>query len=368
MQYHTLGKTGLKVSALGVGGHEFNWWHNGTVRNNRMVSFDPDRQAVIETALEGGVNYFDTTFFEEVHSLGHEISRLKCRDQMVISSMVIDPLNQGARMREAGQEVETYVRQEVETRLELLGSDHFDIFLMGNLIPGYDRELALDIAEVYQRLREEGKFQFIGVSAHDFEFLREFVSLDLPIDVVMFWYSYPMGVRQPVCGHVDFEVGQFKAFLEAVDARQLGKVAMKPLTWFHRALPFYYQGESEHDATACQSAMAWQTRKGEVHTSALAVDSSAQMAQNISAVDIAPDEALLHSYLGRGPDLEHLIDRSGEFSDCQRQYVARACQKRLDMNLGDDPAAYRQHVQARPSDPAEPTTELSVAREAPRGQ
>lgn len=59
MRYNALGKTGLEVSSLGLGGHEFESFFSGHVRDSHMTSFDPDRTAVIERALEGGVNYFD---------------------------------------------------------------------------------------------------------------------------------------------------------------------------------------------------------------------------------------------------------------------------------------------------------------------
>jgi len=62
------------------------------------------------------------------------------------------------------------------------------------------------------------------------------VRRDLPLDVVMFWYSYPTGMRQTVCGHTAFGPEWVSAALEAIDEQGIGKVAMKPLTWFARAL------------------------------------------------------------------------------------------------------------------------------------
>ena len=44
-----------------------------------MMAFDPARGQVIRQALDGGINFFDTTFFEEVQSLGHVIAQFGCR-------------------------------------------------------------------------------------------------------------------------------------------------------------------------------------------------------------------------------------------------------------------------------------------------
>lgn len=344
MKYNTLGRTGLQVSALGLGGHEFEWSFSGNVRDSRMTAFDPDRTAVIEKALEGGVNYFDTTFFEEVQSLGHQIAELNCRDQMVINGMVIDTARRSKAVRDEGGDVERFIRNEVDTRLKLLGSDHFDLFMLCNISQEYTPELTSELIGIYQKLQQEGKLRFIGASCHDFRILHDFVLLDLPIDVVMFWYSYPTGTRQPVCGHTDFEAKWVDAALRAIDERNIGKVAMKPLTWFWRALPFHLHGSVEDDVDACRSSVAWQVQKAEVHTSVLAVDSSAQMEQNLSAMNTVPDEDLLQSYFARGHDLLPLMDRADELPPYRRQWVATACKRRLKVNLGDDPVAYRQHI------------------------
>lgn len=344
MKYNTLGKTGLQVSALGLGGHEFEWSFSGNVKNSRMTSFDPDRTAVIEKAFEGGVNYFDTTFFEEVQSLGHQIEKLNCRDQMVINGMVIDTARRSQAVRDEGGDVEKFIRDEVDTRLELLRSDHFDLFMLCNISRDYTSEILSELIGIYQKLQQEGKFRFIGASCHDFKILHDFAQLDLPIDAVMFWYSYPTGTRQPVRGHTDFEVEWVDAALRTIDEKTIGKVAMKPLTWFWRALPFHLHGPAEDETAACQSSVAWQTQKGEVHTSVLAVDSSTQMEQNLSAVNSLPDEDLLQSYIARGHDLLPLLDRGDELPPYRRDWVAIACKAKLQIDLGDDPAAYRQHV------------------------
>jgi len=49
MEYRKLGSSGLKVSALGLGGNNFGWWVD-----------EPASVAVINHALEVGINFIDT--------------------------------------------------------------------------------------------------------------------------------------------------------------------------------------------------------------------------------------------------------------------------------------------------------------------
>jgi aryl-alcohol dehydrogenase-like predicted oxidoreductase len=303
MKYRVLGKTGLRVSALGLGGHEFKWYGDGHVGSGRMTSFDPGRTDVIERALEGGVNYFDTTFFEEVQSLGYQIAQLKCREQMIINGMIIDTCFRAQQAHAEGQNLASFVQNEMDTRLELLGSDHFDIFMLCNINLGYSPSLMTDLFSEYDKLRRQGKCRFLGVSCHDFAILQEFLQLDLPVDVVMFWHNFPIGIRQPVCGHAAFDPDALDEALRLAADRNLGKVGMKSLTWFERATPFYRGGAGERDdagdAEAHRSAIAWQSQTDEVHTSVIAVDSAEQLAENLAAMETEPDEALLHANVAR---------------------------------------------------------------------
>jgi len=100
LEIRELGKTGIRVSALGLGGHEFH-------PDGRLKGFSddskaavlpgyvnndfggPTRQALVQRAIEAGVNYFDATMDPEVKALGECLSRsagkasvlMQCRPQ-----------------------------------------------------------------------------------------------------------------------------------------------------------------------------------------------------------------------------------------------------------------------------------------------
>ena len=228
---------------------------------------------------------------------------------MIISGMIIDTLHRAAQAREQGQSIESFVRKEMETRLTLLGSDHFDTFLLCNIHKGYNQELAIDIVSVYEKLRAEGKCRFIGASCHEFDRLLDFVLLGLPVDVVMFWHNFPIGVRQATPGHGAPDPGIVDAALQAIDDRGLGKIGMKSISWFQRATPFYHLKAPTHDAQAHRSAVAWQTQIPEVHSSMIAVDTPEQLDENLAALESAPDEGLLYEYLRKAQQM-HASDAS----------------------------------------------------------
>jgi len=93
MKYRTLGRTGLKVSELAIGGHEYRRWldpyHFPGERNvEEFLRTQPQRNKLLERALDAGVNYFDTTFVEEAESLGLALKALGLRG-VHISAMII---------------------------------------------------------------------------------------------------------------------------------------------------------------------------------------------------------------------------------------------------------------------------------------
>lgn len=95
MIYRSLGATGLKLSALGLGTMQWNW------RLDRNASFK-----VMDAFLEAGGNFLDTAniYSSWVPSLGpgssektigHWLKNKKCRHQVVLATKVRGRMSQG---------------------------------------------------------------------------------------------------------------------------------------------------------------------------------------------------------------------------------------------------------------------------------
>ena len=161
----TLGRTGLKVTRLGIGG-------------GYCESVDEYR-----TALDCGVNYMDTARNyrdgEDEKVIGQAIQGR--RDQLILATKT------AARRAEG-------VRKDLETSLSLLKTEYIDIYQLHHLNTPVEREQALSsggAVEAAQKAQEEGLIRFIGVTGHDWEQIGQAVTTGL-FDTVLCWYNCAM--------------------------------------------------------------------------------------------------------------------------------------------------------------------------------
>ena len=165
LPYTILGRTGLRVTRLGVGGAY-------------CLSVEGYRRA-----LDCGVNYVDTARMyrdgEDEKVIGQAIQGR--RHDLVLASKTVQRDAEGART-------------DLETSLRLLGTDHVDIYQLHHLNTPEDRERALGpggAMEAIQRAREEGLVRFIGVTGHDWVEVQKAVATGL-FDTVLCWYNCAM--------------------------------------------------------------------------------------------------------------------------------------------------------------------------------
>lgn len=352
MRTTLLGKTGLRVSVIGIGGHEYRWLHAGNIKDSRHVWFNPERLRVVKRALDAGVNLFDTTFQEEVHSLGHTLSKLGWPKDVVVNGMVIGILSRTTGM--SARERERFVREELDVRLKLLGRDYFDIFMLCAINRSYDRERVYEIFDIYSQERAKGKFRFLGVSCHTHEALLDLLGSHPPIDVVMFPYNY--AIAQNTGGMFD----GYPQMLELMVQQGLGMIAMKPLCWTLYGVPFTLFCSHEHDVQELvRNSFSWQCSEGATHATVVGVETLEEFESALAGAQMKCNEQLLELHALNCHRAELLFANAPQHSSEIAGRAAEALKNHLGIDLGPDLRAYKDYIASQRPDFVIPATRIT---------
>ncbi|MFC1715442.1 aldo/keto reductase [Candidatus Poribacteria bacterium] len=148
MDYTTLGRTGLKVSVMGVG-------CGGPSRVGQSTGkTEAESVTVIREALDSGVNFIDSS--ENYGTEGIVGQAIKGVDR---SSIVLSTKKSTSRNTTPAD-----VEKSLENSLKRLGTDYIDVYHLHGVVPADYDYLASEIAPTLQRVREQGKIRFIGIT------------------------------------------------------------------------------------------------------------------------------------------------------------------------------------------------------------
>jgi len=160
MEYRMLGRTGLKVSALGFG--------CGDVGGLIVRGTPAERERAVARAIELGVNYFDTASsygkgLSEQH-LGQTLKAVRA-DVYVGTKVRVAP--------EDTADIGQAITRSLDASLGRLGRERVDLLQLHNSIGAARSGNALGVADVLeqvvpalQRLRQQGKIGFIGMTSN----------------------------------------------------------------------------------------------------------------------------------------------------------------------------------------------------------
>jgi aryl-alcohol dehydrogenase-like predicted oxidoreductase len=158
MEYRTLGRTGLRVSALGFG--------CGNVGGLMIRGTPAERERAVARALELGINYFDTAAdygdgVSEQH-LGQALRALKAQG-LVGTKVRLPPAELGDPAA---------IGRSLDASLRRLGMERVDVFHLHNPIAARDgggaiaADRVLDtVVPALEALRRAGKIRFFGITA-----------------------------------------------------------------------------------------------------------------------------------------------------------------------------------------------------------
>ncbi len=191
MRYRTLGKTGLEVSEVSIG-----LWAVGGDAWGPVD--DQESLAAMRAAFDAGVNFFDTA---DVYGQGRseelvaQFLTTVPRDQVYVATKV------GLwRGRQPNPYVdEQMVIEDCEASLRRLGVDYIDVY-QDHVWWDENTEV---FAGALQRLKEQGKARFVGLSANDHSYVKHFDEAIGGMDTLQLDYSMlnrrPEGETLPYC-------------------------------------------------------------------------------------------------------------------------------------------------------------------------
>jgi aryl-alcohol dehydrogenase-like predicted oxidoreductase len=163
-----LGRTGLQVSCIGLGGY-----HLGSAKNQS------EAKQIMDGAIDAGINFFDNAW--DYHDgtseewMGSALNGK--RDRVVLMTKVCTH----------GRDKSVAMRM-LEESLKRLGTDHLDVWQIHEVIYENDPDLIFKpngAAEALVQAKKDGKVRFVGFTGHkDPSIHLKMLSHDFPFDTV----------------------------------------------------------------------------------------------------------------------------------------------------------------------------------------
>ena len=262
-----LGKTGVMVSAMALG---------GVVGMQRPPAPDHNPAALAEAALDLGITYFDTApAYNQGQSetnYGEVVARR--RDEIFLATKTGDRTYDGTL-------------RSVEESLKRLRTDHVDLLQIHGIKK--DEDLAAigkpgGVLAALQRLRDEKVTRFIGVTGHeDADAMRRAIEM-YEFDTILTTFN-PVARRQPFRDSV----------LPLAVAKKMGILAMKVMGGGFGSLatgnPLKNTGTWYHDETRTQADPANLLRYVlglPLSAAVIGMASIEQLRANVAACEMAP--------------------------------------------------------------------------------
>ena len=163
MQYVTLGRTGVKISRLGLGCGSF----GGLGSDPRFFGkgqSETEAFALMDRAYEMGINFFDTADTygggrsESIIGSWLKTKSSDVRQQILVSSKVFNPVGDGPN---DGGLSRRHILRQVDSSLKRLGVERLDMYLAHEVDPETPLEETLT---AFDDVIRQGKVHYIGAS------------------------------------------------------------------------------------------------------------------------------------------------------------------------------------------------------------
>jgi aryl-alcohol dehydrogenase-like predicted oxidoreductase len=308
MTYGHLGRSGLRVSRIGLGTMNFGY----TVD-------EPDSFAVMDAAFEAGIVFFDTAdvyggpqspdmvmgYGVSEETVGRWLRRSGHRDDIVLATKVYQPMGLGPNDRRLSA---YHIRRACEASLRRLQVDHIDLYQMHHV----DR--ATPWEEVWQAMEQlvtQGKISYVGSSNHaawDVAIAQSAASARHFMGLVSEQSLYNLAVRAvemeliPALRHLGvglipyspLHAGLLAGALEAATEGRISDDSQLQRIEAHRSqLEAYEQLCREVGAKPVEVALAWQLRNPVVSTAIVGALTIDELRADLGALAVRLDHDIV---------------------------------------------------------------------------
>jgi len=231
MEYRRLGKTGLMVSAVCLGGH----WKRidvmlpdlpagkGWLEAGLSPSFPKNRHDIVSRCIDVGINYLDACAGGEV--LAYSAALKGRRDKIYLGYSWYEKEARFPDWRSTEK-----LLQSMDEGLRAAGLDYVDLWRITCHEPGGEHTFneSEAIVAALDKAKQQGKARFTGISSHDHRWLKMMVErYPEQIQVILFPYT------------ADSKVLPQDSLFDAVQKHDVGVFGIKPF-----ASNSLFQGDS----------------------------------------------------------------------------------------------------------------------------
>lgn len=197
-----LGKSGLKVSMVGLGTGSIGWRH----RSNQTQLGQDGFTKLMRHAFDRGINFFDLADAYGSHPYFVEAMKGVPRDRYIIQTKSDSRDPQAAR-----EDIDRFLRE--------LRTDYIDSLIIHHVtIPDWTTQYR-GVMDVFSEAKRQGKIRAHGVTCHDFGALQTAAASD--------WVQINQVRWNPGRAHMDEEVETAKTLFRKMRARGQGMIGMK---------------------------------------------------------------------------------------------------------------------------------------------
>jgi aryl-alcohol dehydrogenase-like predicted oxidoreductase len=198
MQKRTLGRSGMEVSALGLGCMGMSFAYGPPPDRNEMIS-------LIRAAVERGVTLFDTAEaygpFDNEELVGEALAPV--RDQVMIATKFGFDLDPGSEAGQGGLNSRPeHIKQVAEASLKRLRTDRIDLLYQHRVDPDVPIE---EVAGAVRELIDAGKVRHFGLSEPGVQTIRRAHAVQ-PVTAVQseysLWWRRPEAELLPALGEL----------------------------------------------------------------------------------------------------------------------------------------------------------------------